>query len=185
MKRKSIFLFDGLWCYIVMRTKGWMATTAPFSKGGHCVGHRICKFWPRGYIPRFARRRGENWIRLERRNKRVEEPGSWFNMAVRQGAYASRSIHVYETDVCSLFPLRNLSSRVARRGRYPPCLSKILSLFADVPPLGLLSWTNHLDGKEISRGRGYVGWMRIGLINGMTAIRSILSTGDRKIVLKF
>lgn len=53
----------------------------------------------------------------------------------------------------AFFPLRNLSSRVARRGRYPPCLSKILSLFADVPSLGLLSWTNDLDGKEISRGR--------------------------------
>jgi len=39
----------------------------------------------------------------------------------------------------AFFPLRNLSSRVARRGRYPPCLSKILSLFADVPSLGLLS----------------------------------------------
>lgn len=49
----------------------------------------------------------------------------------------------------AFFPLRNLSSRVARRGRYPPCLSKILSLLADVPSLGLLSWTNHLnDGKK-------------------------------------
>ena len=53
----------------------------------------------------------------------------------------------------AFFPLRKLSSRVAQRRRYPPCLSKILSLFADVPSLGLLSWTNHLDGKEISRGQ--------------------------------
>ena len=120
-------------------TKRQMTTTGPFSKGGHCVGHHICKFQPCGYIS----------LDLQGAVEKIEsglkgETNEWKSRAVDLiwPSVKARTRHARFTckrRTSAFFPLRKLSSRVAQRRRYPPCLSKILSLFADVPSLGLLS----------------------------------------------